>query len=238
MIKKLSILALLISFISCQSLNSIKSELDSVSDKNFILSEFVYIHTGADTDSAFSEMSAFPVKKIMYLLASEYNIQIDISDFNRFAKTKKKNEIKAEGFFRLEKFSWKSSIPSKNRITLTFEKDYMDTSKMSLVISIIAQDKIIKNIKLEFSKIEFMFRQLKFYLPQYDKNENEYNIKSYENSQSVPGLIIGTIDDNVKATLKEEEIKRAIEDYIKTLSTEEKKSFKHDMIDFIYRVCE
>jgi len=48
-----------------------------------------------------------------------------------------------------------------------------------------------------------------------------------------------TIDDNVKSTLKEEEIKRAIEDYIKTLSTEEeKKSFKHDMIDFIYRVCE
>jgi len=227
-------------YTGCASIGGSNAELSNLQDKKFYLTEFQYVHTGKDKKYAYDIMSNFPVKKIMYILSKEYNLEIDMSDYYRFIKTGNSNEIKPEGFVRYEKFTWKSSnSDAGNRISIIFEKDYFDESKMNFSLIIFSDNKKFKSIKLDFSRLDYLFKQMDFYISKTDEYIIEFDKNDYDTKNQVPGLILGEPGSRKSIDVeKKDEIKSILDEYVKTLNPEQKKAFKHEIIDHIYKICE
>ena len=238
----LSLLTVLfIAFYSgCAGMGGLKTDFDNLADKKFYLAEFQYIHTDKNSKYAYDVMCNFPTKKLMYIIAQEYNIEIDMSDYYQFIKTGSPKYIKTDGFVRNEKYIWKSSTPqTDNKIIITFEKDYFDESKMKFSLIVFSGNKKLKSIIIDFSKMDYLFKQLDFYIAKTDEYASDYNQNDYESKNVVPGLILGepgTRKSSETETINE--IKKVIEEYVKDLNAEQKKSFKHEIIDHIYKICE
>jgi len=223
----------------CAGLSSNRVEWDKLEERKIFLTEFQYVHLDDDTKSAFNDIKNIPVKKIMYALAREYNIEIDISDFNKFIKTKNTSAIKTDGFLRDKTFTWHSpKTDIKNRIVITHEKDFFDESKMNLKVTAYSDGRILRTINISFSKIDYIFVQLKFTLSHADEIFAEYDKNDFENKNTIPGLIISYVDS---AEIVDEstvsEIKLKLENHVKSLNQEQKDTFKHEMIDYIYKIC-
>ena len=231
------IFVLCIFITGCAGLSSKKWE--NLTDRKFYLVEFQYIHKGDKNETAFNDIKNFPVKKIMYALARDYNIEIDLSDFNKFVKTGNTSEIKTSGLFRDEKFTWNSSKTDiRNRIVIVYEKDYFDESKMKFSITAYSDKKILKKIDISFSNKDHIFKQFKYYLSLAEESFAEYDKNDFENKNNVPGLILGYYEPVVKAEGNPvEDIKSKLDNHVKSLSQEQKEIFKHEMIDYIYKIC-
>lgn len=227
-------------YTGCAGLGELKTDLNNLTDKKFYLTEFQYIHTDKNGKYAYDAMCSFPVKKIMYILVKEYNLEIDMSDYYQFIKTGSSNQIKTVGFVRNEKYIWKSSDPtSGNKITITFEKDYFDETKMKFSLIMFSGNKKLKSIIIDFSKIDYLFKQLDFYISKTDEYAADYDKNGYDSKDIVPGLILG-VPGTRKSTEADKlnEIKAMIEEHVKTLNSDQKKQFKHEIIDHIYKISE
>ena len=231
------IIVLFIFITGCAVLSSKKWE--NLADRKFYLVEFQYIHKGDKKETAFNDIKNFPVKKIMYALARDYNIEIDLSDYNKFIKTGNTAEIKTAGFFRDEKFTWNSpKADIKNSIVIVYEKDYFDESKMKSTITAYSDNKILKKIDISFSDKDRIFKQFKYYLSLAEESFSEYDKNDFEDKNNVPGLILGYYEPVVHAEADPtEDIKSKLENHVKSLSQEQKEIFKHEMIDYIYKIC-
>lgn len=225
---------------SCASLGSNKAQWENLPERKFYLTEFQYIHTGKDSDNALKVMKSFPVKKLMYILSREYNIEIDMSDFCRLTKDGTSSEIKADGLIRNEKLTWKSQTQNNmNTLSVKFQRDYFDEKPMRLLVNAKSGNKTINSITIEFTKMDYLFSQLDFFISETDKYAAEFDTKKYEEKNEVPGLImfnnssqISTVNDRLT------EIKSLINEYVKSLDNEQKKAFKHEIIDHIYKICD
>jgi len=215
-----------------------KEDWTDLPDRKFYFSEFQFILLDSNKENAYKFFKDFPVKKIMFMLAKEYNITIDISDFNNFLITKKISAIKAEGSIRTEKLIWNKKNTENNRITFIFERDYFDESKLNLKIGIYSGNSTRKIINTEVSKIDHIFDQLKFQFESGKESLKEYNEKSYDKISPIP-LIIETnsLSTEIEESTDLIKIKSMIDDYVKTLDESGKKEFKHDIIDYIYQKC-
>jgi hypothetical protein len=227
-------------YTGCAGLGELKTDWGSLPDKKFYLTEFQYVHIDKDKKYAYDIMCNFPAMKVLYILSKEYNIEIDMSDYYRFIKTGNSSQIKTEGFVRNEKFTWKSAtITSENKIIITFEKDYFDETKMKVSLNIFAGNKKIKSISIDFSRMDYLFKQLDFYISKTDQYAAEFDNNDYASKDKVPGLILGEPGIRISTgTDKKNEIKSMVEEYVKTLDSEQKKAFKHEIIDYIYKLCE
>lgn len=234
--------AVLLSFISgCAGMELNKDTWDNLQDRKFYFSEFIYLNTGANSEKAYDAMKDFPVKKIMYILSKQYNIEIDMSDYNAFIQNRNLAEIKAEGLIRNNKFTWSSkNINSSNRIAIVFEKDYMDESLMNFKLKTKSGGKNLKTIDIKFSRTDVIFEQLGYYFEKTNEYISEYAKNGYEEKHIVPGLILGdsVAASNSQKLSKTAEIKLMLEEHVKTLDAEQKKSFKHEIIDHMYKICE
>lgn len=244
MIKKIAVtlsVFILILFISgCAGLELNKDSWENLPERKFYFTEFTYLNTGANSEKAYDTMKNFPVKKILYILSKQYNIEIDMSDYNAFIQNRNILEIKAEGLIRNNKFTWSSKNINPNRITIVFEKDYMDESRMNFILKAESGGKNMKTIDIRLSKTEVIFEQLDYYFEKTDEFISEYAKNGYEEKNVVPGLILGNpVAANSSQKISQTaEIKLMIEEYVKTLDADQKKSFKHEIIDHIYKICE
>ena len=224
----------------CAGLGELKSDLNSLADKKFTMTEFQYIHTSKDGKYAYNVMQNFPVKKILYILSKEYGLEIDMSEYYRFIKNGSPKQIKTEGFVRNEKFIWKSAdSASANRVIIHFEKDYFDETKMKFSLVLYNGNKKLNSIIIDFSKEEYLFRQLDFYISKTDEYAADFDRNDYNSKDNVPGLILGDPGSwKTAETDKKDEIKAILEQYVNTLNPEQKKAFKHEIIDHIYKISE
>lgn len=215
-----------------------KKNIDSLPDKKFYFAEFRYNYPGQSKDEALIFYKKFPVKKLMYLLAGEYNIIIDISEYTRFIYSKDTSKIEADGSFRVMSNTWRKQGNDNNRITITFEQDFMDNTVKKYSISIFNSNYIIKVFNSDILSIDKIPENFASKLSNGEKNLKDYIEKKYDNTQQVPGIIDAVSDGITKEEQAEiSKIKNMIEDYVKTLDQKQKNSFKHEIIDFIYQKC-
>jgi len=215
-----------------------KEDWDKLPDRKFCLSEFHFVLLAQSKEEAFEFFRKFPVKKLMFILAKEYNIKVDISEFNNFIITKNLSEIEAKGLLRTVENSWKKSSAGNNKITLIFEQDYLDESTKKLKIGVYRGNSTLKIIQLEMNKIDSIFKQLNIYLPSSKESLVEYEEKNYDKISPIPLII----ESNNSFPVVEEpdgpvKIKTMIDNYVKTLDKKERDNFKHDIIDYIYQKC-
>ena len=168
-----------------------KEDWKKLADRKFSLSEFQFVIRGQSREDAYNFYRKFPVKKIMFVLAREYNITIDISEFNNLINSKDLTLIEADGFIRAAKHTWKTKKNQQNRITLIFEQDYFDETIQKIKIAVYSNNSSIKVIDLNMSKTEEIFTQLKFLLKSGEESLKEYDDKKYDIISPVP-LIIET----------------------------------------------
>lgn len=235
---KITVLVLISLYFSTGCTFDTKEDWEKLPDRKFYFSEFQFILMDQSKEDAFRIYKEFPVKKIMFMLAKEYNITIDISDFKQFINTNKPSVIIADRFMRTEKNTWKKKNSENNRIVFIFEKDYFDTGKLKLKIGIYTGDSQLKVINTEFSKIEHLFAQLNFNLKTGKDSLKEYEAANYDVITPIPMII----EINNNSVIAEEpanliKIKSMIDEYVKSLDENGKNDFKHDIIDYIYEKC-
>lgn len=229
-------------FFSCSGLDLTgnKAEWEKLQDRKFYFTEFQFILIDSNRKDAYTNMSQFPLKKIMYILASEYNIEIDLSDYYMFIRNESVSEIKPEGFFRNEKFIWKSEKNvSDNRIKIVYERDYFEKNKMKFSLYITSGNRTLKSLSIDYTQNDYLLTQLGFYFSNAVSSIQDFDKNGYDNKNIVPGIYLGDPEaKRVSKSTKAEEIKLMLDEYVKTLDEEQKKSFKHEMIDHIYKICE
>jgi len=211
-------------------------------DKKFYFTQFQYVLHGADKDRTFRLFKTFPVKKIMYLLAKEYNIEIDISDFNGFIKSADLSQLEAYGGLRTVKQTWNTGKDkdAQNKIIFIFEQDMVNDRDLKFTIEISSNNKNLNTIKTSISRIDFIFKQLEFSLKSAKENAKEYDEKNLDKVSLAP-MIIEESSIALDAHAQQEEltkIKSMIKDYVKQMNPEQKKEFKHDIMEYIYKACE
>ena len=217
-----------------------KIDGNALPDKKFYFTQFQYVLHGVDKDRALQLFKTFPVKKIMYLIAKEYNIEIDINDFNSFIKSSDLSQIESYGALRNLKQTWNSDKDKHNKIIFIFEQDMVNDRDLKFMIKISSDNKDLSTIKTSISRIDFIFKQLEFSLKSAKENAKEYDEKNLDKVSLAPMVIedsyiaFDSNDQQEKLT----KIKSMIKDYVKQLNQDQKKEFKHDIMDYIYKTCE
>lgn len=235
---KIAVFVLISLYFSTGCTFDTKEDWEKLPDRKFYFTEFQFILLDQSKEDAFRIYKEFPVKKIMFMLAKEYNITVDISDFKQFINTNKPSAIIAESFMRTEKNTWKKKNSENNRIIFIFERDYFDAGKLKLQIGMYSGDTALKIINAEFSKLEHLFTQLNFNLKTGKDSLKEYETAGYDKIIPIP-MIIEINNNSITAEEPANliKIKSMIDEYVKTLDENGKNDFKHDIIDYIYEKC-
>ena len=226
-------------FINLNCFTGQKTDWNDIPDKRFYFTQFQYVYHGSNKDKALQFFKNFPVKKIIYLLAKEYNIEVDITDFNNFIKSSELSQIESHGLIRDEKQIWNINKVQNNKIVFIFEQDMVNDRDIKFTINISSGDKELRTIKVTPNRIDFIFKQLEFSLKSSKENAKEYD----EKNLAAVSLSPMVIEDQTFAADKKDrqdklkEIKSKINDYVNQLNQDQKKEFKHDIIDYIYKTC-
>ncbi|MCL1865040.1 MAG: hypothetical protein FWF73_04435 [Spirochaetes bacterium] len=232
------VIILLIFNLSC--FTNQKIDGNELSDKRFYFTQFQYALHGLNKDKAFQFFKSFPVKKIMYLLAKDYNIEIDIIDFNNFIKSSDMSQIESYGGLRDVKQTWNINKDKNNKIVFIFEQDMIKERDLKFTINISSGNKDLTTIKTSISRIEFIFKQIEFSLKSAKEYAKEYDEKNLDKVSLAPMIIENSseVSDKHDQQNKAAEIKFMIDGYVRQLNQDQKKEFKHDIIDYIYKTCE
>ena len=234
--KKYILIILLFFLTACAFPN--QKKISQIKNRSFRLNSFTYILTAQDKKDAMKFFSEFPVKKIMFMLAREYNIKIDISDFQKFLVVKNKSDIKLFYGFRAEKSRWPVNIDSSgNNIDISFEKDYIGEADSKFRINISSGGSVLHSIATEVSQVEYIFKQLEYFLKSGKESAIEYDLKNYNKVKPVPLIVefSGSKAFTIKKNEGKNKILKMIEDHMGNLSKEEREQFKHDIIDYMYK---
>ncbi len=187
-IKYLSIILISLYFSTGCFLNT-KENISNLPDKKFYLTEFQYILPGQTKESAIIFFKQFPVKKIMFMLAEEYNIVIDMSDYAEFVQSGDGALLKQDGTLRIAKQTWHKADKEKNRITLIFEQDYFDAGLMKFKLGIYSENSTLKLFNTEINSIEYILNNLKKHFQSGEHSLKEYEEKNYDKISPLPGVI-------------------------------------------------
>lgn len=238
-ILNLQIIAVITITIFTGCLLNTKDDWNKLPDRKFYFSEFHFVLLSQNKEASFEFFRKFPLKKLMFILAREYNITIDITEFNDFINTKNLSLIETKGLLRSAENLWKTGKIDNNRITLIFNQDYFEGSIQKLKIGIYSGNSTLKIIEIEMNKVDSIFKELKYKLPSSEQSLLEYEEKNYDKISPIPLII----EENRSSSIGDEQdslvkIKTMIDNYVKPLDKREKDIFKHDIIDYIYQKCE
>jgi len=226
----------------------VKKQIAENSDKNYHFTDFYYTHLDSTEEEAFNFMSKFPIKKVMYMLAKEHNINIDISEFQKFLLTEKQAGIKVKKGFRKEYFSWNNNSEVNNKIIIYYKRDYFEQKNPDFKISLVISGKSYDLMETEVHDNDHLIKRIAVYNKSSKNAAAEYERLNYQKISPVPGVIEYPLayklnnEESEKNSPdkadKKTEIENALRDYVKDLNKEDKAKFRHDMLDLIYKITE
>ena len=231
------------SFAGCAHL--VKKQIAENSDKNYHFTDFYYTHLGSTEEEVFNFMKKFPLKKVMFLISKEHNINLDISEFQKFLINDKPSEIKVKKGFRKEFFSWNSSSNVNNKVIIDYKRDYFDQKDPEFKLSLIINGKTYDLMDTEVHDNDHLINRMAGYFQSAEHSVAEYDQLDYNKNSPVPGIIEYSRDKNTESdedaqvvSDKKSEIENLMKNYVKDLNQEEKAKFRHDMLDLIYKITE
>jgi len=226
---------ILLMVVSCTEYT--RKDWDRLENRKFILREVTYIHLDKTKTTAYEFNRDYPLKEILFLLAGEFGINIDITEYQNFRALKILDQLEVAPGLRKEKFIWKnpSSIETGNEIFVTVSEDYFGEKDSSINLLFKHKGHLIKTISVDYASNSILFKNLKFYINDLESRrklffDNNYAIKS------APGLTEGKVSTEVVLKNKLEEknrIKLAIKKYLETIPADRMLSSKKELIDFI-----
>lgn len=235
--KKLITLFIIIStiFIFSGCTHLVKKQIEKTEDKTYYFSEFYYNHLGSTEEYVYNFFKNFPAKKIMFLIAKEHNIIIDISEFQQLAAEGDPSDIKVKKGFRKEFFSWNSQKNAKNKIVINYKIDYLEEKIPEIIISMVVDGKTYNLMTSEVENPEHLITRITGYYPDVKKSAEDYEKLGYEKKTPIAGVIEYT---KGLFTDKKLEIKNLMRNYVENLDKDEKAQYRHEMLDLIYKLTE
>ncbi|MFW5769952.1 MAG: hypothetical protein ACOCX9_00815 [Spirochaetota bacterium] len=112
-------------FMSCTIWST--SQWKSLQDREFHLTRFVVYNKGSNRTSAYRVMRSFPVKQVMTVLSSKYNITINISSFTKFVNEGKAGNLEVFGVLTSDRFTWKDTREKNNVIEIEYDMQGKET---------------------------------------------------------------------------------------------------------------
>lgn len=202
LLKNLILLFIISSFTSGCFFNT-KENINKLPDKKFFFTEFQFILTGQTKESAMTFFKEFPVKKIIYMLAEEYNITVDISDYMKFINSGDTAILTPDGSFRIAKHTWNKANKENNRITFTFEQDYLNSDLLKFNLSLYSGNTTLKIFNTEISKKEYIISDLENHFQTGEHSSKQYDENNYDNISPIPG-VIDLKSDQIEITLPDD----------------------------------
>jgi len=223
-------------FLSCTEYT--KKDWNKLDNREFILKSVTYIHTDKTKVDAYNFNRDFPIKEVLFLLAHEYKIDINIAEYQNFKLTRDLDQITLGPGLRKEIFTWNngSSKNTGNEIEIKITEDYFGEKDSSFNITFKHHNNTIKNIEIGYGNTDILFSRLGYYINNFKLLRKEYRTKNY-NSGKAPGIIEGRGSKTLahKNTIDERNrLKESIKKYLQTIPKDKIKSSKKDLIDFIY----
>ena len=221
----------------------VQKQLAKIEDKNFTLAVFNHSHLGSNEENVYSFYKEFPIKKLMFIIAREHNLVIDISEFQKFIIDGKPSDVNVKRGFRKEHFSWNNKTSTANRIVIHYQRDYFDQKDPEIKVSLVHGSRTIDILQTELNGYDYLFKRLAGTWKTADQAIKEYDKNNYESIIPVTGLLEYTSQnktaaDNPAEINKKDEIESLIKDHIKDMDKDQKAKFRHEMLDFIYKITE
>lgn len=186
---KIPVFVIISLFLSTGCIFDAKENIRKLPDKKFYFTEFQFILPGQTKENAIIFFKQFPVKKLLFMLAEEYKINIDMSDYNEFVKNGVSGNLKPDGSFRITKHTWNKTENEKNRITFIFEQDYFDPSILKFKLGLYNGNSTLKLFNTEINTKEHIIINLKKHLQTGESSLKEYEEKNYDNISPIPGVV-------------------------------------------------
>lgn len=234
--KKFSLFCLIFAILilsGCTDL--VKKQIDKTEDKTYYFSEFYYTHLAYTEEKVHTFFKNFPVKKIMFLIAKEHDITIDISEFQQLVAEGDASDISVKKGFRKEYFSWTGQKKAKNKIIIKYKIDYLEEKNPEVSISMVVDDKTYSLLNSEVENPDHLITRIAGYYPKVRESADEYEKLGYEKKTPIDGIIEYTKGLGTDQKL---EIKNLMKNYVKDLDKDEKSQFRHEMLDLIYKITE
>ena len=241
-VKLFSILLIIITF-SSSCTHLVQRQISQIDDRNFTLTAFNYSHLGSNEENVFRFYKEFPVKKLMYLIAKEFNLVIDISEFQKFTVNGSSSDINVKRGFRKEHFSWDNKKSPDNRIIIHYQRDYFDQKDPEVKVTLIHGSRTIEIFQTEIGDYDYLFKRVAGSFKTGEDGIKEFEQGGLEKITPVTGVVeysdvINTASNEIDAKDKRSEIQALLNDYVKDMDKEQKGRFRHEMLDFIYKITE
>jgi len=227
---------------SCSTLNT--KEVENLKDKKFYLQNFKYSEKGINKKTAFEIIEKFPTDRILQIISHKYSIIIDSSDFEEFIISENSPMLKTKGMLFDIAYIWENSNKHDNIIEIEYINYFSDSYKTDtdkeFVISVKAGGKTVDTFMGKIiDKIPALISIAKSmdYARVDEKNDDLYLNKITKGTVS---LISSNLKEKKKIAKKnsKEKIIQDIKNYLESISPDEKKKFRDEIIKFLYTTVE
>ncbi len=223
-------------FIVCATFHSCTiwgtSEWQNLKDRNFIFARFTYSHLSAGKERAFAEMRSFNLEPVLRSLEKKHGISIDARQFHSFLNKGALADIVEEGILMTNSYIWETSDRTVNRAEIELKVNYGDDMRImnySYQVSLKVGGKVraiyFDNVAEKNSIIPRILAHIGAGISEKDFVAQKRNVSE----------ITGKTDGKIAGRRYETEgkIKDIINEYANTLSPENKKKFKTELIRYL-----
>lgn len=226
-------------FLSCKTWS--QKDWKNLKDRKFTFSKIEVFSKGINKRTSFNYMKKIPVFKILQLLSYKYNIEIDSSSYEHFLISGAYKEIKTSGILSDTDYVWQHPHELENEVIIEYKVDKNEISE-GVTISYRIYLKTGKETRAYFiggiAKIDEILpsaAEKLGYKQITEKGPNVYVYKDTGKELILTQKKLKQIKKVKKPEMNKSEllIINMIENYIKLLSPEEKRSFKEKLIDYL-----
>ncbi len=201
---------------------------EELGNRDFIFAQFKYTHLNAGKKIALQSMREYPLNPVLKSLEKKYNIRIDASEFDSFLQKGDLSRIREEGVIMTNSYIWDCPAKMENRVEFEIKVNYGDDMRVmnySYQVVLKVQGRVRAVFFDNVSSYEALQNKVLAHIgagitmdgftPK--KNQDASADKSFT---AMPGRRWET----------EGRIRDLMDDYMKTLTPENKKKFRDDMI--------
>lgn len=208
------------------------SEWQNLKNRDFIFSRFSYSHLSAGKTRALAEMRSFNITPVLKSLEKKHGISINAQQFHSFLDKGTLADISEEGILMTNSYIWETSEKCANGVEIELKVNYGDDMQImnySYQVSLKIDGKVRA---IYFDNVSDKEKIITRILTHIGAGISE---KDFVAQKSIFPEIKHRMDGKIAGRRHETEghIKDLINEYSETLSAENKKKFKEELIRYI-----
>ncbi len=203
-------------------------EWQNLKDRNFSFARFTYSHLSAGKSRALSAMRSFNLEPIIKSLEKKHGIRIDTGAFEAFLKKGDLSDIAEQGILMTASYIWDSGENTANRAEIEIKVNYGDDMRIMNYTYQVAVKVGGKIRAIYFDNVTDEKKITERILAHIDAGISEKDFAPHTHAVYTEKSADKTLSGRRYET--EGKIKDMIDEYLTTLTPENRKKFKEELI--------